>query len=362
MKNLLTVLICFFNVLAVAQNPKMAVISFDANDEALNQQELTELLRIEIAKHDKYEMIDRYEIAEMLNASDITASECFSKTCLSKAGEVLGVNYSLSGSADKLGEALFIRLRFVNIKTKTIEKEVVREFLYIPEKINTMISICVNQLLEIPNDQTIINSLSNRESYESAINNPYYQTLKLNGPRMGYTFFTGDVARTLQKPKDQGGYDAWPAFFQMGYQFEKQYLNEGQWQALFEFIPMVSGVDQGYLIPSITILNGIRSNKNGLEFAIGPSLNVVRQSRHYFYDNEWIASQDLPYEAINQIDQLQTDDRMDSRGGITAKTYVVLAAGYSIRSGKLNIPVNAFVIPSKDNLRFGFSFGFNSRK
>ena len=34
---------------------------------------------------------------------------------------------------------------------------------------------------------------------------------------------------------------------------------------------------------------------------------------------------------------------MDSRGTIALKTYVVLAAGYSLKSGKLNIPINALV-------------------
>ena len=53
---------------------------------------------------------------------------------------------------------------------------------------------------------------------------------------------------------------------------------------------------------------------------------------------------------------------MDSRGTVDLQTYVVLAAGYSLKSGKLNIPINVFVVPSKDNLRYGFSFGFNVRK
>lgn len=62
------------------------------------------------------------------------------------------------------------------------------EFLYIPQKINTMVTILVNELFNVPNDEAIVNSLSNKESYESAINNPQYQRLNLSGPRMGYTF------------------------------------------------------------------------------------------------------------------------------------------------------------------------------
>lgn len=346
--------------LCFAQAPKMAVVSFDANSQAFEAAELTELLRIEISKHEKYEMIDRYEIIETLKLAEIDPKSCFSKSCLVKAGHEVGVDWAVSGSIDKLGDALFIRLRLVNVESATIHKEVVREFLYIPEKANTMISICVNDMLGMPVDQSILNSLSNRESYESAINNPYYQTLDLSGPRMGYTFFLGKAADIIKAPKDEGGYNAFPAFFQMGYQFEKQYLNEGKWQALFEFIPLVSGLDQGMFIPSMTIMNGARSNQSGLEFAVGPSLNFTKQARKFFDEESgnWYRPEDKLESYVDQ----PLEYKADSRGRFRMTTYVVIAAGYSFKSGKLNIPVNVFAIPSKDNFRCGFSFGFNARK
>jgi len=53
---------------------------------------------------------------------------------------------------------------------------------------------------------------------------------------------------------------------------------------------------------------------------------------------------------------------MDSRGKITYHTGFVFAAGKSFKSGKMNIPVNAFVIPSNNGIRFGLTFGYNARK
>ena len=61
----------------------------------------------------------------------------------------------------------------------------------------------------------------------------------------------------MQAKKNVGGFDAYPAMFQFGYQFEKQYLNEGNFQALFEFIPMISGLEQNTFIPSFTLMNGL---------------------------------------------------------------------------------------------------------
>lgn len=362
-KTFLIIVLATLAQLLLAQNPKLAVISFDAIGAPLDKSQLTELLRIEISKHEQYEMIDRYEIAEMLQKAEINNTSCFSKTCLKEAGKTLDVDYVMSGSADLLGDALFIRLRMIDLAGNSMKKEVVREFLNIPEKVNTMISICVNELLDLPNDDLIVNSLSNRESYESAVNNPYYQTLSLAGPRMGYTFFTGEMSRTLRAPKSKGGYDGYPAFFQMGYQFEKQYLNEGKWQALFEFIPMVSGLDQGLFVPSFTVMNGIRNNKNGLEFAIGPSVNISRETTAYSINEQWIRSEDLDLNNMaEELSKFDSKKVMDSRGSIALKSYVVLAAGYSLKSGKLNIPINVFIIPSKGSTRYGFSFGFNVRK
>jgi TolB-like protein len=342
--------------MAMSQNPRMAVVSFDATNTNIQANDLTELLRIEISKHNKYEIIDRYEIQEVLQREQVTAATCFSKSCLINAGKSLGVDYMLSGSADKLGDALFLRIRLLNLKAGTIEKEVVKEFIVIPEKVNTMISICVNDLLGIENDKLIVNSLSNRESYESAINNPYYQTLNLSGPRMGYTFVSGENANILRSSKSVGGFDSSPYYFQIGYQFERQYLSEGKWQALLEILPMVSGVDQGLFIPSLTVLNGIRSNMNGLEFAIGPTFSLVKKAEVYEKDGQWQLVDGLTPVGTN------TFERLDSRGKLKLNSAVIIAVGYSLRSGKLNIPINAYVSPSRNNLRLGISFGFNTKR
>lgn len=355
MKNVLITLVLLIPALIFAQAPKLAVVSFDANQQELRPDEILELLRVEVSKHGKYQLVDRYEITEVLSQNQIENRTCFSQSCLYNAGKLLNVNFVMTGSADKLGDALFLRIRMINIQDEKIEKEVVKEFLYIPQKINTMVTILVNEMFNVANDPSILNSLSNKESYESAVNNPEYDRLNLSGPRMGYTFFTGETASIIRSPKHQGGYDALPAFFQIGYQFEAQYLNEGKWQALVEFIPLISGFDQGLFIPSVAILNGIRSNKNGVEFAIGPSFNIVKKADMIFEDGQWVLADRNP-------NNLPVETRLDSRGKFQFTSYVVIAGGYSIRSGKMNIPLNVYVIPAKDDFRFGVSFGFNLKR
>jgi hypothetical protein len=257
-----------------------------------------------------------------------------------------------------MGEALYIRLRLVNVKTGEIEKETLKEFLILPDYVNSMITLSLNALFDLPNDKLLEKSLSSKNNYENAVNNPNYDVLQLSGPRMGYTFFAGQGAKVLTRPKSEGGYDIFPATFQFGYQFEQQYLTEGKFQALFEFIPMIAGLDQQLFIPSFTFMNGLRNNENGLEFAIGPNFSFVKEAKYFAdADNNWqyIDGQtEVPAGST-------TEYRMDSRGSVNMRSSIVIAVGTSLRSGKMNIPINAFVVPSKDNFRFGVSFGFNAR-
>lgn len=56
------------------------------------------------------------------------------------------------------------------------------------------------------------------------------------------------------------------------------------------------------------------------------------------------------------------EKRIDSRGEFEFYSSAVITVGKTIRSGKLNIPINAFYIPSKQGGRFGISFGFNATR
>ncbi|MCB9240392.1 MAG: hypothetical protein H6608_04650 [Flavobacteriales bacterium] len=341
-----------------AQRPKLAVIAVDVQVPELKTQNLTELLRIQLTKYDSFQMMDRYEIREGLKQANIDDSECYSVSCLVRAGKTLKVDKVVSGSIDKLGESLFIRVRMIDVLSEDIEREISKEFLVIKDKIGPMLTLALNDMMGIPNDKTFERSLTSKSSYESAVNNPHYTTLNLSGPRMGYSFFTGEGAKILKADPNDGGYGGYPALFQFGYQFEHQYLNEGKYQALFEFIPQILGLDQQLFIPSFTVMNGLRNNVNGLEFAVGPTAAFVKEAEYYKTpQGTWeIWSQGIPKSSTTE-----TRFQFDNRGEVRLKSYIVLAAGMSIRSGKLNIPVNAFVIPSRNNTRFGISFGFNAR-
>jgi hypothetical protein len=187
---------------------------------------------------------------------------------------------------------------------------------------------------------------------------------------MGIAYITGDMGKTLERPEGQGGYDCYRVLSQFGYQFEVQYMSAGNFLALVEVLGMVSGMEQQLFIPSIILMNGFRLNKQGLEFAFGPTI-ALRKSCDGFYDTDGLMGgeldhwyRDFEWDGINPgiTNPYDVVNRMDSRGEVGINTSWVWAIGKTFRSGYLNIPVNLYTVPRKEGWYIGLSVGFNTSR
>jgi hypothetical protein len=340
-----------------SQQPSIAVLKIDNSNASLSPDQLASLARVEIIKTGQFEILDPYDIQYLFDTNDFAYENCYGKICLINAGELLEVDKVLSGSVEYFEHYIVITLRQVDVKSKTIEKTTAKEFLKIDNQLGMMMSVAVQEMYGIDINQDVLSKLTKKDDFESTVNVPEADVLNLSGPRMGLTLLTGEAGRIYQLPKNEGGFNALPVMTQFGYQFEAKYLNSGNVQALFEIIPMISGLDQGRFIPNLTVLSGIRSNKNGFEFAFGPNIFVSQIANGYYDSNdEFIVGLNPDGGDVDYV------DRLDSRGDYKLGSGFVLAFGKTFRSGKLNIPVNAFYIPAKGSHRFGISFGFNIHK
>ena len=88
--------------------------------------------------------------------------------------------------------------------------------------------------------------------------------------------------------------------------------------ALMEWVPLLSGLEQGVALPSLNWLVGVRT-ASGAEFGIGPNITPVG-------------------------------------------TGLVVAAGMTVRYGALNVPLNFAVASSKSGVRISIMTGFNIRR
>jgi hypothetical protein len=189
------------------------------------------------------------------------------------------------------------------------------------------------------------------------------EELSLAGPRVGLVFFSGRFAERIQDPSSRGGLGAKPIMSQFGYQFETAYINSEKVQVLFEFVPNITGLDQGKFIPTVSILNGVRLNPSGWEVMLGPILYFTKRAEGFYNDaDEWTLLSEWKAQNPGLPDPENVKKGFDTRGDFAITTSFLLAIGKNFRSGNVNFPVNIFAIPNPEGVRFGLSVGFNKQR
>ena len=337
----------------------ITVLNIDVHGLEYTPEQLGNIVRLELEKLDTFEVMDRYDVVYLVKKNNLDISNCYGKIGLVEVGKSLNSQKMLSGSVDLYGETIILTFRLVDVTTSVIEKSYVKEFLNFPKEMQSMIRISLNEFFGKPNDPNLLSQLTKNNGYESTVNNPEVTRLNLTGARMGATFFTGEFRNILKAKKADGGFDLNPVMYQFGYQFEVMYLNEGNFQALFEFLPMITGIDQGVIMPSVTIMNGVRHNIWGWEFALGPNFSIARKADVYYDGQKWNLKSDWKETNDNPNPTFVT--RADSRGNPKLSTAFVIAVGKTFKSGRMNFPVNVYCIPARDGIQFGLSLGYNAK-
>jgi TolB-like protein len=334
---------------------KLAVISMDTKGINYDNLAITSLLHLELEKINKFEVLDKYDVSDILKENNIKNDACLGKTCQVRVGKLLDADKMISGSVEKFGNKVIVVLRLIDVKKDNIEKTDVMEYINQLDDLQIMIQLSLNNLLGIANDQKMKELLVN---YAQPISSPK-TTANLNGPRMGVSFVSGNIGSRLAASKSQGGYNMYPAMMMFGYQHEVQYLSAGYFQALVEIIGAVNGLESGMFSPSLMIMNGLRFNNVGWEFGVGPIFRVSKNATGYYDENKnWVISSSLP----DGFENGQLINQLDSRGQLGISTGMIVAVGKTFTSGYLNVPVNVYFSPRKEGSVFGLSFGFNVSK
>lgn len=361
-KVILIVLLTSKGMFLFAQSkPRLAVLNIDSKAISADPVLVGDLVRLEIEKLGNYEIMDRYDVIYLTGKNKLQVSDCYGKLCLIEIGKSLNAEKMMSGTVERFGDKIVLSLRLIDVNTGSIEKSQVNEFLNLPDELQKMVAISLHTMFGLPNDIDIVEKLTKKNDYEASLNNPHTDRLNLSGPRMGLNYVFGENGQRLYTSKRQGGFEAFPMMTQFGYQFETQYLNEGNFQALFEYIPIVTGIDQGLFIPSFTLLNGLRNSRTGWEFAFGPTFGLARMAEGYYENNVWHLKAEWREVHGNIDNPHDLQRRPDRRGDVNMVTGFVLAVGKTFKSGNLNVPVNAYVIPDKYGWRAGVSVGFNGK-
>ena len=318
-------------------------------------------VRRELEKLGVYQIAFRQDMEQVISSDDL--NRCFDLNCMIETGKKLRVDRVISGAIEYIEGSIIIALREVDIQTERVSNSKTKEFRFLPEQLKFMVQITLQEMFGLPTDNQMTQALENRFGRDDYMNNPGSDRLNLTGFRVGAVAIFGDNADVLKGPLNEGGFDVRPFLFQFGYQFETQYLNQGRLQALFEIIPMISGIEQGLFIPSLSLLHGLRDNRTGLEFAFGATMGLTRMEKGYFDDNgAWRLKNEWNYGTSENPNPAPSMFwRLDSRGNIRGSVGFIAAAGFSLKSGTLNIPMNTFIVSQKDSFRIGVSVGINGK-
>jgi hypothetical protein len=140
--------------------------------------------------------------------------------------------------------------------------------------------------------------------------------VNMSGPRFGLTALNQKSVDTLLAEHE---IEVGSLISQFGWQFERRlYTNGDGTTMLMEWIPLVSGLEQGVALPSLNWLVGLRT-RSGTEFGIGPNITPI---------------------------------------GVG----LVVAGGVTIEAGALHVPFNVAVATSKTGARISVMTGFNVRR
>ncbi|MCJ8289365.1 MAG: hypothetical protein HRT58_06845 [Crocinitomicaceae bacterium] len=343
------------------------------------------MLRIEFSKLNLYYVYDEFDMTEAIENNPKFKSNCQSKTCLTELGKQLNVDFAVSGSFDKLGNKIVISLKMVDVAKGDVVKTAMLEFDDQELELQRMTRCAVRFMHGLEIDKSLTDRLYFRDE-PATLNN--IGRIKNSGPRIGYALMTGDLMEFATRSESQGGLDIFPAISMIGYQFEKQYIGTENFSALFEFIPNISGLEQGKFIPTMSFLNGFRFGKAGWEIAFGPGVGLKQTSKGFFdtegkfgnqgnymsetdwnnyafetYGNDSTYAPNGYYQTPDPSqfnDSYNFDKRFgDKRGKLQLTTNFLFAFGRTFRAGSLNIPVNLFYSAKSGGGIAGINVGFN---
>lgn len=294
-----------------------------------------EMLRRELMKLNMYNVADYYDQAYIMERNNISIAGCYSVYCLQEIGQVFKVDKILTGSITRINRSIVVTVKVFDVKSGNWARMSTDAFNDIPEQLDMMLALTLRKVLNLDVDKDVFNRLSKDVSFYENLELTNKDEISLAGPRFGVGFLTGIAAEIMEAPRSLGGNEGWPVVSHIGYQFEKVFVSSGNTHALVEFLPTLSGLEQGVFMPAVNILLGIRNSRTGLEFAMGYNVAI---GKNKYYDQT--AESHLYKVALN--------------------SGLLVAAGKTFKSGRLNFPVNIYYIPGKSQThRFGVTFGFN---
>lgn len=343
---------------------------------------VSKMIRLELVKLNEFTVYDEFDMSDVIRENPSYESNCFGQKCLVEFGQKLNVDCMMCGSVDGLYDKLAVSLKIIDVKNKTVFLSSVEEFENQEYALQRMIEMMLKDLFKKDFPEEVRSQLKYRNE---PITSDNVSRINNSGPRIGIGILDGSLRNYAIRSEANGGMAVQPYVTMIGYQLEATYVGTENFSALVEGIFNVSGLEQGFFIPTLTVMNGFRFGKSGWEFAFGPGLGLRKMKAGFFDDHnvfgepgkfygrsEWynyvnteLELQDgepVPSPSDFHPDYDLTTQQMHQNGALRLSTSFVFGVGRTFRAGSLNIPVNLFYSAQKRSAIYGINVGFNVQK
>jgi hypothetical protein len=338
-----------------ANMPSMVIGGIEVRGITADEAVLRSVIYKALVNSKKYVVNDRFDVAEKIGMEKL--KDCMGKECLIRSGNELNADFAMSVSYEGLGDRILIAMKIVDVHSGNIVSNEIEQFENQPRELNRMTDIMVYRMLGTEVDNATSRALIYKDNPAASAG---LGKMNNSGPRMGVAVVTDELAGFFTRPESDGGVNAIPVLFNIGYQLEKQYVGSENFSALFEFIGNVAGIEHGTPIPSLAVLHGIRFGKGAWELAMGPSISFKKLATGTTdYDGTFRTYSDLAGSGITGADQFNYYERPDVRGATYFSPNFVLGLGKTFRPGALNVPLNAYASFNKYGITYGISLGIN---
>lgn len=119
------IIILFITVAFSQSKTNIAVIELEGN--GISEEEVTGLtnrLRTELFNTNKFTILERSKMDEILKEQGFQILGCTNTECAIEIGKIVGVQKVILGSVDKVSDLISVNIRLVNVETGIIEKNV----------------------------------------------------------------------------------------------------------------------------------------------------------------------------------------------------------------------------------------------
>ena len=112
-------------VVAQDTRPTVAILDFEGQGISVQEvQTLTERMRSEIGATNAVRLIERKAIESIMAEQGLAQSGCVSDECAAEVGQLLGVQFMVSGTIGKLGDSFTIDVKMFSVETGATERSV----------------------------------------------------------------------------------------------------------------------------------------------------------------------------------------------------------------------------------------------